>query len=295
MQKATVIPTALDGRYYETIMKGRLVPPSTFCAHPVVLHQSDCLKIAYGILSPNMEIGAAAVTTLRRLNFRSYLDFFDEIAIRLMNQTNSIHLEVGPGYWRSHIRNMLAQPRNAETSNSLLFCCRNSVRILDGNPSCQVVALLLKSSGPDRSIARCPCSAAATATASIVATDSGCSCCWFLATTRHRCVLQGFIVVGGGFVVQGCPSVLVGDHGGFFFLYSQYRSDRCWVSRTENFPVQVTIIRLTKENYLQWSAAITMGIAGRDRIAYVNGRKVEPVATSAAWDTWYPEDNQVKT
>ncbi|KAF3789461.1 hypothetical protein EJ110_NYTH18272 [Nymphaea thermarum] len=64
------------------------------------------------------------------------------------------------------------------------------------------------------------------------------------------------------------------------------------ISRPENFPVQVTTIRFTKENYLQWSAAITMGIAGRGRIAYVNGRKVEPVATR---DTWFLEDNQLKT
>ncbi|KAF3776527.1 hypothetical protein EJ110_NYTH48007 [Nymphaea thermarum] len=64
------------------------------------------------------------------------------------------------------------------------------------------------------------------------------------------------------------------------------------ISRTKNFSVQVTTIWLTKENYLQWSAAITMGIAGRGRIAYVNEKKVEPVATSAAWDTWFLEDNQ---
>ncbi|KAF3779606.1 hypothetical protein EJ110_NYTH33272 [Nymphaea thermarum] len=56
--------------------------------------------------------------------------------------------------------------------------------------------------------------------------------------------------------------------------------------RIENVLVQVTTIRLTKENYLQRSAAITMGIAGRGRIAYVNGRKSEPVETSVAWDTW---------
>ncbi|KAF3771728.1 hypothetical protein EJ110_NYTH59709, partial [Nymphaea thermarum] len=66
-------------------------------------------------------------------------------------------------------------------------------------------------------------------------------------------------------------------------------------AKTENIPVQVATIRLTKENYLQWSTAITMGIAGRGRIAYVNGRKVEPVETSVAWDTWFLEDNQVKT
>ncbi|KAF3776818.1 hypothetical protein EJ110_NYTH46961 [Nymphaea thermarum] len=65
--------------------------------------------------------------------------------------------------------------------------------------------------------------------------------------------------------------------------------------RTESVPVQVTTIRLTKENYLKWSAAITMGIAGRCRIAYVNESKVEPVANSMTWDTWFLEDNQVKT
>ncbi|KAF3772155.1 hypothetical protein EJ110_NYTH58588 [Nymphaea thermarum] len=45
--------------------------------------------------------------------------------------------------------------------------------------------------------------------------------------------------------------------------------------RTENVPVQVTTIRLTKENYLPWSAAMTMGIAGRGRIAYIDGRNSE--------------------
>ncbi|KAF3775611.1 hypothetical protein EJ110_NYTH50009, partial [Nymphaea thermarum] len=66
------------------------------------------------------------------------------------------------------------------------------------------------------------------------------------------------------------------------------------VGSMDNVPVQVTTIQLNKENYLRWSAAITVGIAGRGRIAYVNGRKVEPVEGSIAWDTWYLEDNQVK-
>ncbi|KAF3795165.1 hypothetical protein EJ110_NYTH05805 [Nymphaea thermarum] len=65
-------------------------------------------------------------------------------------------------------------------------------------------------------------------------------------------------------------------------------------TRTDHVPVQVTTIQLNKENYSWWSAAITMGIAGRGRIAYVNGRKVEPVEGSMAWDTWFLEDNQVK-
>ncbi|KAF3772917.1 hypothetical protein EJ110_NYTH56604 [Nymphaea thermarum] len=65
--------------------------------------------------------------------------------------------------------------------------------------------------------------------------------------------------------------------------------------RTENIPVQFTTICLNKENYLQWSAAITMGIAGRGRIAYINERKIEPAETNVEWDTWFLEDNQVKT
>ncbi|KAF3778855.1 hypothetical protein EJ110_NYTH42785 [Nymphaea thermarum] len=64
--------------------------------------------------------------------------------------------------------------------------------------------------------------------------------------------------------------------------------------RTENMPVQVTTIRLTKENYFQWSAAMTMGIAGRGKIAYINGRKIEPAETNVAWDTWFLEDNQIR-
>ncbi|KAF3781807.1 hypothetical protein EJ110_NYTH35685 [Nymphaea thermarum] len=65
--------------------------------------------------------------------------------------------------------------------------------------------------------------------------------------------------------------------------------------RTENIPIQVTTIHLAKENYIQWSAAMTMWIAGRGRIAYINGRKIEPAETNVAWDTWFLEDNQVKT
>ncbi|KAF3781165.1 hypothetical protein EJ110_NYTH37183 [Nymphaea thermarum] len=38
-----------------------------------------------------------------------------------------------------------------------------------------------------------------------------------------------------------------------------------------------------------------MGIVGRGRVAYVNGRKIEPAETSVAWDIWFLEDNQVKT
>ncbi|KAF3779044.1 hypothetical protein EJ110_NYTH34976 [Nymphaea thermarum] len=61
--------------------------------------------------------------------------------------------------------------------------------------------------------------------------------------------------------------------------------------RSENVPVQVITLCLTKENYFTWSAAMTMGIAGRGRIAYIDGRNPEPARTSdyygalkAKWD-----------
>ncbi|KAF3789116.1 hypothetical protein EJ110_NYTH19272 [Nymphaea thermarum] len=50
--------------------------------------------------------------------------------------------------------------------------------------------------------------------------------------------------------------------------------------RSENVLVQVITLRLTKENYFTWSAAMTMEIAGRGRIAYIDGRNPEPARTS---------------
>ncbi|KAF3789121.1 hypothetical protein EJ110_NYTH19290 [Nymphaea thermarum] len=40
---------------------------------------------------------------------------------------------------------------------------------------------------------------------------------------------------------------------------------------------------------------MTMRIAGHSRIAYIDGRNPEPAKTSGVWDTWFLEDNQVKT
>ncbi|KAF3784486.1 hypothetical protein EJ110_NYTH27314 [Nymphaea thermarum] len=63
--------------------------------------------------------------------------------------------------------------------------------------------------------------------------------------------------------------------------------------RSKNVLVQVITLRLTKENYFSWSAAMTMGIAGRGRIAYIDGRNPEPARTSGVCDTWFLEDNQI--
>ncbi|KAF3771478.1 hypothetical protein EJ110_NYTH59721 [Nymphaea thermarum] len=65
--------------------------------------------------------------------------------------------------------------------------------------------------------------------------------------------------------------------------------------RTENVPMQVINLRLTKENYFSWSPAMTMGIAARDRMTYIDGSNPEPARTSGVWRTWFLEDNQVKT
>ncbi|KAF3783502.1 hypothetical protein EJ110_NYTH19536 [Nymphaea thermarum] len=65
--------------------------------------------------------------------------------------------------------------------------------------------------------------------------------------------------------------------------------------RPENVPMQVITLRLTKENYFSWSPAMTMGIACRGRMAYIDGSNLEPARTSGVWHTWFLEDNQVKT
>ncbi|KAF3773009.1 hypothetical protein EJ110_NYTH54393 [Nymphaea thermarum] len=65
--------------------------------------------------------------------------------------------------------------------------------------------------------------------------------------------------------------------------------------RTENVPMQVINLRLTKENYFSWSPAMTMGIVARDRMTYIDGSNPEPARTSGVWHTWFLEDNQVKT
>ncbi|KAF3775533.1 F-box/WD-40 repeat-containing protein [Nymphaea thermarum] len=51
--------------------------------------------------------------------------------------------------------------------------------------------------------------------------------------------------------------------------------------RTENVPMQVINLRLTKENYFSWSPAMTMGIAAHDRMIYIDGSNPEPAKTSA--------------
>ncbi|KAF3788932.1 hypothetical protein EJ110_NYTH05949 [Nymphaea thermarum] len=64
--------------------------------------------------------------------------------------------------------------------------------------------------------------------------------------------------------------------------------------KSENLPVQVTSICLTKDNYLSWSAALEIGITSRGRLPYITGDKPAPSKTDPQWATWVLEDSQVK-
>lgn len=56
------------------------------------------------------------------------------------------------------------------------------------------------------------------------------------------------------------------------------------VNRPENILVQVTTIKLSKDNYIKWYAAIKVGIASHDRIFYIN-RKVKQDEKDTNWNT----------
>ncbi|KAF3772098.1 hypothetical protein EJ110_NYTH58789, partial [Nymphaea thermarum] len=64
--------------------------------------------------------------------------------------------------------------------------------------------------------------------------------------------------------------------------------------KSENLPVQVTSTRLTKDNYLSWSAALEIGITSRGRLSYITGAKPAPSKSDPQWENWALEDSQVK-
>ncbi|KAF3773241.1 hypothetical protein EJ110_NYTH51104 [Nymphaea thermarum] len=58
--------------------------------------------------------------------------------------------------------------------------------------------------------------------------------------------------------------------------------------KSENVPVQVTSIRLNKDNYLSWSAALEIGITSRGRLPYITGERPAPSKTDPSWAQCYP-------
>ncbi|KAF3779462.1 Vacuolar sorting-associated protein 52 A [Nymphaea thermarum] len=65
-------------------------------------------------------------------------------------------------------------------------------------------------------------------------------------------------------------------------------------TKGENLPVHVTSIRLNKDNYLSWSAALEIGITSRGPLHYITGEKPAPAKNDPKWSTWTLEDGQVK-
>ncbi|KAF3775490.1 hypothetical protein EJ110_NYTH50284 [Nymphaea thermarum] len=63
-------------------------------------------------------------------------------------------------------------------------------------------------------------------------------------------------------------------------------------TKSENLPVHVTSIRLNKDNYLSWSAALEIGITSRGRLHYITGERPAPSKTDQQWATWALEDSQ---
>lgn len=53
--------------------------------------------------------------------------------------------------------------------------------------------------------------------------------------------------------------------------------------RLENVSVQMSTIKLTKENYLTWAIVIKMGIAGRGRVDYINEKIKQPDEDAPSW------------
>lgn len=62
--------------------------------------------------------------------------------------------------------------------------------------------------------------------------------------------------------------------------------------KTENIPVQVTTIKLTKKLFKMVCCDILENNRLRN-IAYINGKK-HSLEDNPTWDTWFSEDSQMK-
>lgn len=62
-----------------------------------------------------------------------------------------------------------------------------------------------------------------------------------------------------------------------------YFTDSMAAVRLENIPVRVTTIKLTKKNYLTWAVVVKMGITGRGRVNYINGKMKQPGEDVLSW------------
>ncbi|KAF3775237.1 putative uridine nucleosidase 2 [Nymphaea thermarum] len=113
------------------------------------------------------------------------------------------------------------------------------------------------------------------------------------ASRQHRCLLHA--VRCPVFLLLPCgASVLVLVMAEDIAPKIDVALDAGIAPKSENLPFQVTPIRLTKDNYLSWSAALEIGITSHGHLPYITGDKPAPSKTDPQWANWALEDSQVK-
>lgn len=55
---------------------------------------------------------------------------------------------------------------------------------------------------------------------------------------------------------------------------------------TDSHPVQITTIRLNRDNYLRWSQSVRMYIRGRGKLGYRTGDKKATTTEDPTYATW---------
>ncbi|KAF3781249.1 hypothetical protein EJ110_NYTH30630 [Nymphaea thermarum] len=117
-----------------------------------------------------------------------------------------------------------------------------------------------------------------------------------LRRRRHCCsTVAGYCSSPSPWVISGVQqSPRVSHHRLGIAPKTDVAIDAGIAPKSENLPVQVTPIRLTKDNYLSWSAALEIGITSRGRLPYITGDKPAPSKTDPQWANWALEDSQVK-
>ena len=64
---------------------------------------------------------------------------------------------------------------------------------------------------------------------------------------------------------------------------------------TDTHPVQITAIRLDRDNYLRWSQSVRMYIRGRGKLGYRTGDKKATATEDPTYVTWDAENLMVMT
>ncbi|KAL3733913.1 hypothetical protein ACJRO7_023290 [Eucalyptus globulus] len=64
---------------------------------------------------------------------------------------------------------------------------------------------------------------------------------------------------------------------------------------TEPHPIQITSIKLNRDNFFRWSQSVRMYIRGRGKIGYLTGDNAEPATDDPTWAVWDAENSAVMT